>query len=227
MKSEQEAQEEEKQGQVKSEQEAQEEEKQGQVKSEQEAQEEEKRGQVKSEQEEQEEEKQGQVKSEQEAREERVDAQGERGRKEGEMKDANSLQEEESHVSNRHMTWWQNGWWVRVNNGPHVRTARGRRRIWRAARQAAEQACHEEWVGETRGEEGERDRRRRDGRKGERHQVQLRQRRQQQLVAIEVVVRPVHPATGASMPDEHVTAVEGKPKLHLDFCQRDVAKNMQ
>ena len=38
-----------------------------------------------------------------------------------------------------------------------MRTARGRRRIWRAARQAAEQACHEEWVGETQGEEGERE----------------------------------------------------------------------
>ena len=41
-----------------------------------------------------------------------------------------------------------------------MRTARGRLRIWRAARQAAEQACHEEWVGETQGEEGERDRQR-------------------------------------------------------------------
>ena len=29
------------------------------------------------------------------------------------------------HVSNRHMTWWQNAWWVRVNNGPHMRTAEG------------------------------------------------------------------------------------------------------
>ena len=39
--------------------------------------------------------------------------------------DANSLHEE-SHVSNRHMTWWHNAWWVRVNNGPHLRTARDR-----------------------------------------------------------------------------------------------------
>ena len=70
---------------------------------------------------------------------------------------------------------------------------------------------------------------RREGRKGERHQEQQRQRwqRQQQRVTIEIVVRPVHPATGASLPEEHVTAVEEKPMLHLDFCQRDVAKNMQ
>ena len=79
---------------------------------------------------------------------ESVDAQGRRGRKEVETNDENSLHEE-NHVSDRHMTWWRNAWWVRVNNGPNMRTARGRRRIWRAARQAAEQACHEEWVGET------------------------------------------------------------------------------
>ena len=42
-------------------------------------------------------------------------------------------------MSNRHMTWWHNAWWIRVDNGPHMRSARGRRRTWRAARQAAEQ----------------------------------------------------------------------------------------
>ena len=43
-------------------------------------------------------------------------------------------------VSNRHMTWWKNAWWIRVDGGPHMRTERGRRRICRAARRAAEQA---------------------------------------------------------------------------------------
>ena len=43
--------------------------------------------------------------------------------------DVNSLHEE-SHVSNRHMIWWHNAWWVRVNNGPHLQTARDRRRVW-------------------------------------------------------------------------------------------------
>ena len=36
-----------------------------------------------------------------------------------EQKETNSMHEE-SHVSNRHMTWWQNAWWVRVNNGPSL-----------------------------------------------------------------------------------------------------------
>ena len=68
--------------------------------------------------------------------------------------DANSMREE-SHVSNRHMTWWQNAWKIRVNNGPHMRSARGRRNTWRAARQAAEQVRYENGVGETRREDGE------------------------------------------------------------------------
>ena len=42
-------------------------------------------------------------------------------------------------MSNRHMTWWQNAWWVRVNNGPHLRTARDRRKVWRAATRAAQE----------------------------------------------------------------------------------------
>ena len=65
------------------------------------------------------------------------------GGHEGEVKaqgeqeeDAKSLHEE-SHMSNRHMTWWQKSWWVRIDNGPHLRTVRGRRRAWRAATRAA------------------------------------------------------------------------------------------
>ena len=79
---------------------------------------------------------------------------GEVKAQEGQGEDANSMHEE-CHVSNRHMTWWQNAWWVRVDNGPHMRSARGRRRTWRAARQAAEQVRIGNWVGETRGEERE------------------------------------------------------------------------
>ena len=66
-------------------------------------------------------------------------------RHEGEVKaheeqgeNVNSLHEE-SHVSNRHMTWWHNAWWVRVDNGPHLQTARDRRRVWRAATRAAQE----------------------------------------------------------------------------------------
>ena len=68
-----------------------------------------------------------------------VKAQGEQG------EDANSVHEE-SHVSNRHMTWWRNAWWVRMDNGPHLRTARGRRRVWRAATRAAREAHETEQV---------------------------------------------------------------------------------
>ena len=57
---------------------------------------------------------------------------------EGQGEDANSLHEE-GHVSNRHMTWWHHAWWVRVNNGPHLRTARDRRKVWRAATRAAQE----------------------------------------------------------------------------------------
>ena len=51
--------------------------------------------------------------------------------------DVNSLHEE-SHVSNRHMTWWRDAWGVRMDNGPHLRTAQGHRRAWRAATRAAQ-----------------------------------------------------------------------------------------
>ena len=63
---------------------------------------------------------------------------GHEGEVEEQGEDSNSLHEE-SHVSNRHMTWWHNAWWVRVNNGPHLRTARDRRRVWRAATRAAQE----------------------------------------------------------------------------------------
>ena len=67
--------------------------------------------------------------------------------REQEKEDANSLHEE-SHVSNRHMTWWHNAWWSRVDNGPHIRSATRRRQTWRAATRAAEQARDEDRAGE-------------------------------------------------------------------------------
>ena len=115
---------------------------------------------------------------EEQAKQEReVEAQGEHEsevkaheRHEGEVKaqgeqeeDANSLPEE-CHVSNRHMTCWHNAWWIRVDNGPHMRSARGRRRTWRAARQAAEQVRNGSWAGETR--EGAEEAERQKGEKG-------------------------------------------------------------
>ena len=79
-----------------------------------------------------------------------VKAQGEQG------EDANSMQER-NHVSNRHMTWWQKSWCVRIDNGPHKRTARGRRQAWRAATRAAREMRVTE---ETQCESGERERKR-------------------------------------------------------------------
>ena len=47
---------------------------------------------------------------------------------------------EDSDVSNRHMTWLRKAWWIQIDDGSSMRSARGRRRVWRAARRAAEQA---------------------------------------------------------------------------------------
>ena len=51
-------------------------------------------------------------------------------------KEMNSMHEKND-VSDRHMTWWRDAWWVRMDNGPHLRTARGRRKVWREATRAA------------------------------------------------------------------------------------------
>ena len=58
-------------------------------------------------------------------------------------KGMNSMNEEND-VSNRHMTWWRNAWWVRMDSGPHLRTARSRRKVWRAATRAARDTCDTE-----------------------------------------------------------------------------------
>ena len=73
----------------------------------------------------------------------------ERGEPENEEnnKETNSTHEEND-VSNGHMTRWRNAWWTRADSGPHLRTARGRRRTWRAAR-ATEQALDDDGVEES------------------------------------------------------------------------------
>ena len=97
---------------------------------------------------------------------------GEVKAREEQGENANSLHEE-SHVSNRHMTWWRNAWWIRVGNGPHMQTARGRRRIWRAARRAAEQACDDGRVEEAWSPAEEADGKMWGQRKGERQTKRL------------------------------------------------------
>ena len=78
--------------------------------------------------------------------------------------------QEKNHVSNRHMTWWQKSWWVRIDNGPHLRTARGRRHAWRAATRAAREMRDRE---ENQCESGKRERER-PGRWGGRESNTLR-----------------------------------------------------
>ena len=44
--------------------------------------------------------------------------------------------------------WWSRAWWIRVEDGPNLRTAKERRRAWRAATRAAEGIHSEEWTEE-------------------------------------------------------------------------------
>ena len=55
--------------------------------------------------------------------ERKVDAQEVREEDKEDEERENSMHEE-SYVSNRHMTWWRKAWWIRVDNGPHLRTAK-------------------------------------------------------------------------------------------------------
>ena len=88
------------------------------------------------------EEREGRAKAQEERREEERKVQTQEGHEttQGECvedkKETNSVQEEHD-VSNRHMTWWRCTWCFRVDNGPHLRTARDRRKVWRAATRAA------------------------------------------------------------------------------------------
>ena len=100
--------------------------------------------------------------TEEEEKEERERRKGER-----EKEDERDAEEEEREQVKKDVT----GWTVVTRNKKqrkrHMRTARGRRRIWRAARRAAEQARDEDMVEETRSfaEEAEKETWRR--RKGE------------------------------------------------------------
>ena len=43
--------------------------------------------------------------------------------------EVNSMHEEND-VSNGHMTWWKNAWWIRVDSGPHMRTEEAEGEKW-------------------------------------------------------------------------------------------------
>ena len=156
------------------------------------------------------------------------------GVKEGEKREENvNSVHEDIDVLNRHMTWWRNAWWIRVDNGPHMRSARGRRRTWRAARKTAEQVRDGNWVGQTRERDGRRERDR-TGKKGGERRPSLQQQQQpssnssrrstttaqnttiKECIwfdrdANEIVFQPLHPATGALLRNERATAVREEP----------------
>ena len=110
-------------------------------------------------------------------------------------KEMNSMHEEID-VSSRHMTWWSNAWWIRVDSGPHLRTAQGRRRTWRATRRAAEQARDSVCVGQPKRERG----RNGEGRNGSEGELEEKKatpleqpRQQQQLPQKKPQQRQQHP----------------------------------
>ena len=170
--------------------------------------------------------------------------------------DEHNHMSEYKEVSNGHMTWWQQGW-IRADNGPHLRTARGRRRVWRAATGAARE------MRETRERPGgEKERDGNDGgeKKATRNtssctcpqQPQSPQRPQQQQPSNsssgstieaqnmimkeqirfnwapnEIVFQPMHPAAGAPLHNEHVITVPEECILDHEFHLRDDKDGMQ
>ena len=131
------------------------------------------------------------------AQEERTEQEREVEAQEGQEEDVNSVRDE-CHVSNRHMTWWQNAWWIRVDHGPHMRSARGRRRTWRAARQAAEQVRNGNWAGETR--EGAEEAERQKGEKRRREPQTERQTRHGSENTLHIVFHLPEMATATTAP---------------------------
>ena len=65
---------------------------------------------------------------------------------------------EENDMSNRRMTWWKRLCWILSGHGSCVRSAKGRRSVWRTAKRAAEEARDGDFVEEThrKAEEAER-----------------------------------------------------------------------
>ena len=168
------------------------------------------------------------------AQEERTEQEREVEAQRGQEEDVNSVHDE-CHVSNRHMTQWHNAWWIRVDNGPHMRSARGRRRTCQAARQAAEQVRDGNRVRETWREERERLKK---GERGKKGSTERTMRPPYTLsytshkhnnstsnntcssnssgnsfspIASEIVLQPLHPEAGASLHNEHTIAVVDGP----------------
>ena len=148
----------------------------------------------------------------------------------GQEEDVNSVHEE-SYVSNRSC-------WVRIDNGPHPRTARGLRRAWRAATRAArEMHVTEETQRESGETEWEKKRKQHVAHRvapihRQLHQPQQQQQQQQvsrniMRVASEIEFQSMHPRISVSLHNERAIAVLEESILHLEFFQRDVADGMR
>ena len=59
-------------------------------------------------------------------------------KREGE-EEATSHYYERNDVSRRHTVWRRKAWWIRIDDGPNLRTTKERRRAWRAATRAADE----------------------------------------------------------------------------------------
>ena len=68
--------------------------------------------------------------------------------RESESEEVMKRESEISGVPRRRKEWWRKAWWIRTDHGPNLRTAKDRRRVWRAATRAAEEIRSEEWTEE-------------------------------------------------------------------------------
>ena len=67
-------------------------------------------------------------------------------------KEGSAMQEND--VLNRHMTWWRDVWCACMDNIEHLRTVRGRRRVWRVATRALRETRETESVAGEKWEQG-------------------------------------------------------------------------
>ena len=60
-----------------------------------------------------------------------------------------SRENEANYVPKAHVVWWRKSWSIRFEDGPHLRTARVRRRLWRAVQPPELPKGQKERKGET------------------------------------------------------------------------------
>ena len=125
-------------------------------------------------------------------------------------KEVNSMYEEND-LSNRHMTWWKNAWWIRVDSGPHMRTARG---LASSQKRAAEQARDDDRVEETQSfaEEAE-------GKKWRRKERKERESKQRSANILHIVVHFPRNANATSAIATTTTTAAAAAAMRLQWQQ--------